>query len=191
MSEESKKPRLDSTIADTPASSSPSNDLKLLKKSLNRCNPPFFIRSLCKSLDDFSPETLQTLAQALDPVLEIAATLQHCVRCHKLFSEAGNTGQSCAVPCNINFSDWDACPIFPFKFDCCDRKWTKDKLKDHIASGQGLVCYAAEHTIDPTSVKYHYLPLGHKREKGINYRGDNRSVRTCKIMECRKTKSRK
>ncbi|KAG8739220.1 hypothetical protein FRC10_005877 [Ceratobasidium sp. 414] len=91
MPKETKKQKLNPTTGGTLVSSSSSDDVKDLKEYLQQCDTPFFIKSLCKSLDDFPPETIQMLAQVLDPILEVAITLQHCVRCHKLFSEADNT----------------------------------------------------------------------------------------------------
>ncbi|KAG8725589.1 hypothetical protein FRC12_024178 [Ceratobasidium sp. 428] len=54
------------------------------------------------------------------------------------------------------------------------------------------VCFTEKHTTDPASVKYYGALWGDKqiREKGINYSGSNKNVRTCGMTGCGEQKKK-
>ncbi|KAG8739221.1 hypothetical protein FRC10_005878 [Ceratobasidium sp. 414] len=141
-----------------------------------------------------SPETLQTLRSVLGPLLEADAKPKHCVRCHKTFREEKNTRKSCVVLCGDEYrmtphvdEEYDCYNMV--EFNCCGQLRSEGELEDD----EELVCYTAEHTVDPEMVKYFVRDSWDKatKEKGINYVSWNPNVHTCKMTGCGKGKPKK
>ncbi|KAG8739219.1 hypothetical protein FRC10_005876 [Ceratobasidium sp. 414] len=149
-----------------------------LKQALRKSDSYFVVQSLANSLDDLPPETVRMLKEALTPIFEAENEIHHCVRCHQTFSPARNARNSCVVQCEAN-SDVEGGECYSHVFDCCGKMRFEEDMK------KGLVWYTAKHTVNPKDVKYYrdYLDKPGK-EEGINYRGDNPNVRTCKAMGC-------
>ncbi|KAG9089898.1 hypothetical protein FS749_000962 [Ceratobasidium sp. UAMH 11750] len=115
-----------------------------------------YIGSLSDCLDDISSEFLRTLKDILVPLLKADAKPKHGVCCHRVFREKDNNGK-CVVPCG----EWRTTPHEDPEYDCydlvelrCCGKMPSEGELEEPDGEEGLVCYMAKHTVDPTTVKY-------------------------------------
>ncbi|KAG9125136.1 hypothetical protein FRC07_008841 [Ceratobasidium sp. 392] len=174
-------------------------DMGDLKEALSCCNGDDFLQALSDSLDATPPETIQVLKSILIPLIQASTGPKHCARCHRSYHESSNTINSCVVKCvkptetsyPDKYSDrpWE---YYMWKFPCCNRLVSNDDLPDpddleNWDEYNNFVCSTAKHTTDPTSVKY-FSPWQEEKEqeKGVDYSGRNKNVRTCKMARCGK-----
>ncbi|KAG8708811.1 hypothetical protein FRC09_001015, partial [Ceratobasidium sp. 395] len=186
----------------TSGSSSALKDANDLKNALKGCDTVAFVQALTRSLDNMSPNTLQTLKTTLIPLIQPDTSQKHCVRCHNTYLESSNTIESCIIKCSkpkeTDMRDDDADRPWEnnlWEFPCCGNIIGSEEVSDPYGddsedpdtcadNNDYGVCQTLKHTTDPTSVKYHVYRSEKKLEKGVNYSGRNRNIRTCKMVGC-------
>ncbi|KAG8683732.1 hypothetical protein FRC08_014109, partial [Ceratobasidium sp. 394] len=154
-----------------------SQDVEELSEALQKCNAFDVLNALADSLRSTPLPRLKVLGEVFTPLLEADRGAKHCVRCHRVFVEADNSSESCAVKHGAleHRSRGDR------RLRCCGKP-----LSGECLDGEDLVCCRLTHTTNPAVVRYFDQGGAEESEDEANpgYWGTNNNIRTCDELKC-------